>query len=71
MAHALEPHFGESQGWHDFLGSLPIVSAVNYRIPVKTDPNIIINHIKESHLILARPRPHWCDTHRWNVWGLV
>ena len=56
MAAALEPHFvGGSLGWHDFLASTARVFRrdPNYRIPVKADPNIVINHIKESHLILA------------------
>ena len=26
----------------------------NYRIPVKSDPSIVIKHIKESHLILKQ-----------------
>ncbi len=56
MATALHPHFaGGSLGWHDFLASTARVFRrdPNYRIPVKADPNIVINHIKESHLILA------------------
>ncbi len=57
MAQALHPYFlGGSLGWHDFLGSTARLfkNDPNYRIPVKADPNIVINHIKESHLILAR-----------------
>lgn len=57
MAAALEPYFlGGSLGWHDFLGSTARLfrNDPRYRIPVKADPNIVINHIKESHEILAR-----------------
>ena len=57
MAEALHPYFvGGSLGWHDFLGSTARLFKhdPNYRIPVKADPNIVINHIKESHLILKR-----------------
>lgn len=57
ISHALAPHFlGGSLGWHDFLASTARLFRHDpqYRIPVKADPNIVINHIKESHLILAR-----------------
>jgi malate synthase len=57
MADALAPHFlGGSLGWHDFLGSTARLFRKDprYRIPVKADPNIVIRHIKESHLILVR-----------------
>ncbi len=57
IAAALGPHFlGGSLGWHDFLASAARLFKhdPNYRIPVKADPDIVINHIKESHLILAR-----------------
>lgn len=57
MAEALEPYFaGGSLGWHDFLASTARLfkNDPNYRIPVKSDPNIVINHIKESHRILVR-----------------
>ncbi|MFB6264112.1 MAG: hypothetical protein ABEL76_10885, partial [Bradymonadaceae bacterium] len=57
MAEALQPYFvGGSLGWHDFLASTARLfkNDPNYRIPVKSDPNIVINHIKESHRILAR-----------------
>ncbi len=57
MAAALHPYFvGGSLGWHDFLASTARLFRhdPNYRIPVKADPNIVIRHIKESHLILAR-----------------
>lgn len=57
MADALHPFFlGGSLGWHDFLGSTARLfrNDPRYRIPVKADPNIVINHIKESHLILVR-----------------
>ena len=56
MADALYPHFvGGSLGWHDFLGSTARLFKhdPNYRIPVKADPNIVINHIRESHQILV------------------
>ena len=57
MARALQPHFlGGSLGWHDFLASTARLFKhdPNYRIPVKADPDIVIRHIKESHLILVR-----------------
>jgi malate synthase len=57
MAETLAPYFlGGSLGWHDFLASTARLFKhdPHYRIPVKADPNIVINHIKESHLILAR-----------------
>ena len=57
MANALHPYFiGGSLGWHDFLASTARLFKhdPNYRIPVKADPNIVINHIKESHLILRK-----------------
>lgn len=56
MAENLAPHFvGGSLGWHDFLGSTARMfkNDPNYRIPVKADPHIVINHIRESHLILV------------------
>lgn len=56
MAAALAPYFlGGSLGWHDFLASTARLFKHDprYRIPVKADPNIVINHIKESHLILV------------------
>lgn len=56
MAAVLAPYFlGGSLGWHDFLASTARVfkNDPRYRIPVKADPNIVINHIKESHLILV------------------
>ena len=57
MANALHPYFiGGSLGWHDFLASAARVYRHDpgYQIPVKADPNIVINAIKESHLILVR-----------------
>jgi malate synthase len=57
MAEALFPYFvGGSLGWHDFLGSTARLFKhdPNYRIPVKADPNIVINHIRESHQILKQ-----------------
>ena len=56
IAQVLEPHFlGGSLGWHDFLASAARLFKhdPNYRIPVKADPNIVINHIRESHRILV------------------
>ena len=56
MAQALHPYFlGGSLGWHDFLGSTARLFRYDphYRIPVKADPNIVINHIRESHHILV------------------
>ncbi len=56
IAVALGPHFlGGSLGWHDFLASTARLFRhdPNYRIPVKADPDIVVNHIKESHCILA------------------
>ena len=55
IAEELHPFFvGGSLGWHDFLASTARIFRHDpqYRIPVKADPNIVINHIKESHLIL-------------------
>lgn len=57
MAAALGPHFlGGSLGWHDFLASTARLFRCDprYRIPVKADPNIVINNIRESHRILVR-----------------
>ena len=56
MADELHPYFlVGSLGWHDFLGSTARLFRhdPNYRIPVKADPNIVINHIRESHQILV------------------
>ncbi|MCB9640057.1 MAG: hypothetical protein H6728_04565 [Myxococcales bacterium] len=56
MAEALYPYFlGGSLGWHDFLASAARLfrNDPNYRIPVKADPNIVINRIKASHDLLA------------------
>ncbi len=57
MAAALGPHFvGGSLGWHDFLASTARLfrHEPGYRIPVKADPDIVIRHIKESHVLLAQ-----------------
>ena len=57
IALELDPYFiGGSLGWHDFLTSTARLFKhdPNYGIPVKADPNIVINHIKESHLILRK-----------------
>jgi malate synthase len=56
IATALGPHFlGGSLGWHDFLASTARLfkNDPQYRIPVKADPDIVIDHIRESHRILA------------------
>lgn len=53
---ALHPYFaGASLGWHDYLGSAARLFREdgNYRIPVKSDPDIVIKHIKASHELLA------------------
>jgi len=57
MAEALHPYLaGGSLGWHDFLASTARLFRHDprYRIPVKADPDIVINHIKESHVALVR-----------------
>jgi len=56
IAAALHPYFlGGSLGWHDFLASTARMfkEDPHYRIVVKADPNIVINHIRESHRILV------------------
>ncbi|MBM4373781.1 MAG: hypothetical protein FJ095_01760 [Deltaproteobacteria bacterium] len=56
IATALAPYFvGGSLGWHDFLASTARLFRADprYRIPVKADPNIVINNIRESHRILV------------------
>jgi malate synthase len=53
---ALHPYFaGASLGWHDYLASTARLfkEESNYRIPAKTDPNIVIRYIKASHRLLA------------------
>ncbi|MCX5746187.1 MAG: hypothetical protein NT062_27230 [Proteobacteria bacterium] len=57
IATALHPYFvGGSLGWHDFLASTARLFRADprYRIPVKADPNIVINNIRESQRILVR-----------------
>jgi len=57
MAEALHPYLaGGSLGWHDFLAATARTFRrdPSYRIPVKADPDIVINHIKESHVALVR-----------------
>lgn len=57
MAAALGPHFlGGSLGWHDFLASTARLFRHDprYRIPVKADPNIVIERIQASHRLLVR-----------------
>mgnify|MGYP001271875541 CR=1 FL=1 len=56
MAAALGPHFlGGSLGWHDYLASAARLfqNDPTYRIPVKADPDIVVRHIKASHVRLA------------------
>uniref|UniRef100_A0A7S1PIM5 malate synthase n=1 Tax=Percolomonas cosmopolitus TaxID=63605 RepID=A0A7S1PIM5_9EUKA len=53
----LHPYFvGASLGWHDYLASTARLFKEDsqYRIPVKADPNIVIHHIKESHIVLSK-----------------
>lgn len=55
MMDELHPYFaGASLGWHDYLGSTARLFKEdgNYRIPVKADPNIVIQYIKASHDLL-------------------
>ncbi len=57
MAEALHPFFvGGSLGWHDYLAATARLFRYDpgYRIPVKADPDIVINHIRESHRIMVR-----------------
>jgi malate synthase len=57
MAHALGPAFlGGSLGWHDFLASTARLFRHDprYRIPVKADPNIVVDRIQASHRRLVR-----------------
>ncbi|MBY0517181.1 MAG: serine hydrolase [Bacteriovoracaceae bacterium] len=56
MMDEMYPYFaGASLGWHDYLASTARLFKEdgNYRIPVKADPNIVINYIKASHRLLA------------------
>jgi malate synthase len=53
---ALHPYFaGASLGWHDYLASTARLFKEDpaYRIPAKSDANIVLRHIKESHVLLA------------------
>ena len=52
----LYPYFaGASLGWHDYLASTARLFKEDkyYRIPVKSDPNIVVKYIKASHELLA------------------
>lgn len=52
----LYPYFaGASLGWHDYLASTARIFKEDsqYRIPAKSDPNIVIKYIKASHRLLA------------------
>ena len=54
---ALQPYFaGASLGWHDYLGSTARLFKEDgaYRIPAKSDPNIVVKYIKASHELLAK-----------------
>lgn len=54
---ALHPYFaGASLGWHDYLASTARLFKEDpaYRIPAKSDPGIVLRHIKESHVLLAQ-----------------
>ncbi len=54
---ALHPYFvGASLGWHDYLASTARLFKEDgqYRIPVKSDPDIVIKYIKASHELLAK-----------------
>jgi malate synthase len=56
MAAALGPYFlGGSLGWHDFLASTARLFRHDprYRIPVKADPNIVVERIQASHRLLV------------------
>ncbi len=56
MAAALGTCFlGGSLGWHDFLASTARLFREDprYRIPVKADPNIVIDRIQASHRLLV------------------
>lgn len=56
MVTALYPYFcGGSLGWHDYLAATARLfkNDPTYRIPVKSDPNIVIKHVRESHVVLA------------------
>lgn len=53
----LYPYFaGASLGWHDYLASTARLFRhdANYRIPVKSDPDIVIKYIKASHSLVAQ-----------------
>ncbi|WP_136807682.1 aldolase/citrate lyase family protein [Desulfosediminicola flagellatus] len=53
---ALYPYFvGASLGWHDYLASVARLFKEDhqYRIPVKSDPDIVVKYIKASHELLA------------------
>jgi len=52
----LYPYFaGASLGWHDFLAGAARLHKFNeeYRIPVKADTNIVFNHVKAAHELVA------------------
>lgn len=53
---ALYPYFaGASLGWHDYLAASARLfrNDPTYRIPAKADPQIVVKHIRESHLLLS------------------
>ncbi len=56
IAYALKDYFvGGSLGWHDYLASAATLfeGVKDYQIPVKSDSNIVQNHIRTSHEQLA------------------
>jgi allantoicase/CubicO group peptidase (beta-lactamase class C family) len=54
---ALFPYFaGASLGWHDYVAAAARLfrNDPSYRMPAKADPQIVVKHIRESHLLLSR-----------------
>ena len=74
IADALHPYFaGGSLGWHDYLASATRLfhQGSTYRIPPKSDPNIVIKHMKAAHEMIANvigPRKGICVG---GMYGLV
>ncbi len=57
MMDALFPYFaGASLGWHDYVAAAARLfrNDPSYRMPAKADAQIVVKHIRESHLLLAR-----------------
>jgi malate synthase len=43
--------------WHDYVAAAARLfrnDSSNYRMPSKADPQIVVKHIRESHVLLAR-----------------